>query len=661
MKRSVWLRAVLALFWLTAVVGAYYAFHKPLDAGNALAVVRAAGSLLTAFAVLSLFGGLGARLASLPAAHPFERLALQAALGIGLGSVLLLAWGSLLGVGLLSLAALCALGAALLWGAIRAWWAEWAALPALWQGNGSFGRLLASLTGALLLSTLPLALAPPHKFDALVYHLTLPLYYLKTGRIVYWPGNIFWGQPQVGHLSYLLAMRFGGTLAATAFGWLVGLVALLGLWGCVARPLGPRVAWVAVAALLGGYSLAASLAWGYVDWHTVLFGWAALAALLFWLEERKPKGLLLAGALAGFAVGVKYTAGVVLLGGAALILMERRVHRWADLLRYLAAAALAVFPYLLKNFLATGNPLYPFGFPAGEMSSVRLGLYQGQPIEGNLWDLFLLPLRATLFGVENATLTGWPGYNSSLGPLLLGLAPLALLWRGNDDHWGRVRTVGLFALPGLLAWGVGSRLSGHLLRTHLYFALFPAFAILAGYGFAALERLRLPGVRLGRLGGALILLVMTLNLFQVGRETLERRAGDVLLGLRSPQAYQDDNLGWYAPAMRAVRALPDSSSVLLLWEARSFDCLPKCDPDETLDRWLDDLRSLGSAGAVARAWREQGFTHLLFYNLGADFVRASDARYAPEEWAALDDLLASLPVVEAFGEAYTLYTLERAP
>ncbi len=652
-----------ALAWLTVVIGGYYVTHKPITPENALALLRAAGSLLVAGVWLTLMGALGTRLYPGDERPPLERLAVQLALGMGVWSVGVLLWGALVRVNGYWVGGMALLAGVLLRREVVAWWRNWAALPPLWRESGTLGRMLALGVGLIFLFMLPVALAPPLKFDALVYHLALPRDVLLAGKIVYRPDNVFWGMPQLAQMSYLLVMAVGGVPAAVALGWWIGLVAVVGVLGLVAARLGERAGagWVAVAALLGGYSLAASLAWGYVDWHMILFGLAALATLLAWLESRAREMLWLAGLFAGFAIGVKYTAGVVLLGGVGLIFLEAGKRRLRDLGVYLGGAALAVSPWLLKNYLATGNPLYPFGFPAGAMTPLRLSLYQGQPIEGNWWDFFLLPLRATFFGVENATLVGRPGYNSSLGPLLLGLAPLALIWRGNPYRWTFVRRLGTVSLVGLVVWGLGGRLSGHLIRTHLYFVLFPAFAALAGAGFAALGQLRLPGVRAERLGGALILLALIFNVFQVGRVSLERGAWDVLIGLRSSEDYQVDNLGWYAVAMQSLTELPAGSRVVLLWEARSLGCLPVCDPDETLDRWMDDLRSLGDPAAVARTWREQGFTHVLYYRLGADFVRASDQRYQPGEWDVLDALLASLPVVENFGEAYTLYALETPP
>jgi hypothetical protein len=159
-----------------------------------------------------------------------------------------------------------------------------------------------------------------------------------------------------------------------------------------------------------------------------------------------------------------------------------------------------------------------------------------------------------------------------------------------------------------------------------------------------------------------VLLVLGFNVFELGVHTLNQGALQHLLVLRSSEAYQADNLGWYAPAMKELRELPAGSRALMLWETRSFYCWPVCEPDETIDRWLRERYSHGQAGPrtseeILNAWQQAGYTHLLYHRLGVDFVRRQSLDYQPSDWQALDDLLARLYPVKDFGDAYTLYRI----
>jgi hypothetical protein len=346
-------------------------------------------------------------------------------------------------------------------------------------------------------------------------------------------------------------------------------------------------------------------------------------------------------------------AGVVLVAYHSLRQRGLRAALVNLLLFGLAGLATAL-PWLLKNTLATGNPLYPFLFPAGAMDAFRLSLYQGYPIWGDWRDALLLPIRATFLGHEGAS-----GYSASIGPLLLGLVGVYVLGRllRSDAKLRRLDTAAGIALLGLIIWAIAGRLSGYLIQTRLYLGFFPALAILAGGGYRVIARIRLPGVRLGRIAGALVVLALALNTVQIGLDMLSKGAPGAVAGVRSRQQYLEDNLGWYARAAAAIQELSPGARALMLWEPRSLYCLPVCSPDEILDRWRGDLRTWGDAQSVLAAWREAGYTHLLFYKTGADFVRQDDSRYTPQEWQALDELLAGLPAPQQFGEAYALYRI----
>lgn len=656
-----------AFLGFTALTVTYYIVHKPFTPALALSLGAAFGRLAAAVLLAALSGGLGQRLFPAPPAKamsPLVSLALQAALGLGMIALAVLAVGVL--GGLQTWIGWAALVILLFWlrREVISWLGHWRELGQAWRQAGRLGKFLAICIALMLLSTLWAALASPLHFDALTYHLALPRLYLEAGRFSYVPQNIFWGMPQAGEMLYTWAIALAGEPAAAVLGWAIGVLALAGLLGFARQKFDPDTAWVATAALVSGYTLASALSWGYVDWLALLYGVAWLAVLDIWVSNRQPKTLLLAGVLAGLAFGAKYTAGILLICGAvALVYYNRRSPPQAvmSLLGYGFAALLAALPWLAKNLLATGNPLYPFLFPAGAMSALRLELYQGGQPFGGWQDVILLPLRATFIGVE-----GGPGYSASIGPLLFGLSLCAGLgWRSRSAPAREtIRLAALIVLSGLLTWMALGRFSSYLLQSRLYFAFFPALAFLAGAGFSGLQSLALPNLRLGRLASFLIALVLGLNTFEIGVRTLQQGALSALLGLQTAAEYQAHNLGWYAPAMQALRDLPPGDRALLLWEPRSLYCLPRCDPDEVLDRWKRARTGVPGAAppendAILADWRLAGYTHVLFYRSGANFIRQENRlAYTAADWLALEDLLLDLPQLQDFGGAYQLYTLK---
>ena len=650
----------LALLWLVLVFVLYYASHKPFTPEVVVSLAAAAWNLLTALAVLSLAGGLGRKLLGEYGRPLLVRLALQAALGLGVLSLAALIVGATLGTHSLVAWLGLLLTGFLLRREIIGWWRSWSALKVAWEYGGRLGKILGILSGLILGFSILTALAPPVKFDALVYHLALPRAYLQAGKVTYFPWNFFWGMPQLAEMLYTWSMRLAGDRAAASLGWSVGVVALAGILGLAQERYGAQAAWVAMASLLAGVTTASGLGWAYVEWFTILFGAAFLAASQTALDNQKTAAWILPGVFAGFALGSKYTAGALLLAGVGAILWEGRnryslskIFRQSAL--FLVTAVVVSLPWLIKNLAATGNPIYPFLFPSGAVNVYRMSLYQSLPAWGDWRDFFLLPIRATVLGYEGA-----PGYAAAAGPLLLGLGLIYPLRR-----WLRVAP----ALPaagvavpvavwGMMIWAIASRLSGLLIQTRLYMSFFPAFAMLAGGGYLALTAIRLPGVRLGRVAGSLVVLALGLNAIQLGLETLSRQTIETLTGQRLPGDYLAANLGWIVAADQAIGELPEDARVILLWEPRSLYCLPRCDPDEVLDRWLVDWDANQSAAGVLAFWQAAGYSHLLFNQQGADFVREQDSRYTTEHWQALEDLLANLPPPREIGGGYQLYSLE---
>jgi hypothetical protein len=95
-----------------------------------------------------------------------------------------------------------------------------------------------------------------------------------------------------------------------------------------------------------------------------------------------------------------------------------------------------------------------------------------------------------------------------------------------------------------------------------------------------------------------------------------------------------------------------------LWETRGFSCVPQCEPDETIDRWYADLRNYRSPEAVLKFWQDAGYSHLLFFKRGAEFIEENDPAYTPEDWVVLAELLTELPILDDFDGSYQLLSLE---
>jgi hypothetical protein len=67
----------------------------------------------------------------------------------------------------------------------------------------------------------------------------------------------------------------------------------------------------------------------------------------------------------------------------------------------------------------------------------------------------------------------------------------------------------------------------------------------------------------------------------------------------------------------------------------------------------------GDFSAIQRHWQEEGFTHLLVFRLGVEFMKDNpDPKHPLPTLLALEEFLEPLPVLEDFGGVYQLYSIK---
>jgi hypothetical protein len=336
------------------------------------------------------------------------------------------------------------------------------------------------------------------------------------------------------------------------------------------------------------------------------------------------------------------------------------------LLLFAFIAALVAAPWYLKNWLFTGNPVYPFlyGLFGGQFwDSFRADWYAaggtGIGIRPTTW--LALPWLLTL-GIRDANY--WDGRT---GPLFLLFLPLILLYiilglfRRDAYRARAVNTLLIFALAQFVVWALGASWSRPLWQSRLLLPCLAALAPVVGWLWADLPRFDLPRFSVSRFANLAIGVTLALTLVDMALLTQKIDPLPYLTGLESSSDYLTRRLGAHYAAMQQLNdSLPGEAVVTFLWEPRSYYCQRDCRPDAILDAFPHLVERYGSAARIAQAWREAGVTHVLIHTAGLDFVMHE----APEtvDPAILAELQANhLALLFEVGQAYRLYALEPAP
>lgn len=209
------------------------------------------------------------------------------------------------------------------------------------------------------------AMTPDIQFDDLHYHLYAPIQHVAAHRLVLLPDVIQSYFYQGVEMLSTLAFLVGGEATAIFLNGSFGVLTALALAGFAGRVFSREAAWL--SALL--WTTTPLVAWlmttDYVDVPAAFFSFLCTIAAFGWMRRANWRLALLAGALAGFAVGVKLnTVLFVMALLLALVTAAWLARRFRDSVLFATSFAAGALPvgcvWPLLRFLQTGNPVYPF-------------------------------------------------------------------------------------------------------------------------------------------------------------------------------------------------------------------------------------------------------------------------------------------------------------
>lgn len=469
----------------------------------------------------------------------------------------------------------------------------------LWQS--AFSRQRIVLRFGLILAGLALipALAPPYDYDGLMYHLVAPRIFLEEGRIVLLPELWQANSPMLCQMLFAVGLAFDSGIFAKLVNYLFTILFVLMTYAFALRFSRRRIAWWAVAILIFTPPLGSWAGWAGVDIAWATYQFLALYALLIWREQQQGAWLGLAGMMGGFAIGVKLLAvgGVGVL--AIWIIWRFRATVWYGLGHALVFGGVALvcsFPWFLKNFLLSGNPVYPFVFGGESWDAQRLGMLmtylQSFGVGKSPWDYLLLPINLL---IQYRAFNTFPLEMISLAAFLCLLYPWV-------KHTRTLNSMAWIGLSWFGIWALGSQ------QTRFLLPLFPLMSILGAavsVSLTAFGRLRLfrRALAISFITGMAIA-----TFINVGTEVLT--TWKVVFGLESASAFFRQLPGSYGSIEFVVSRLPKEARVLMMWDGKGFYCDQRCLPDADQDRWTL-MTSDNDLPQVTERLQQMGITHLL--------------------------------------------------
>jgi hypothetical protein len=502
--------------------------------------------------------------------------------------------------------------------------------------------VLALLFLALMLNLLLRAATPVHAFDDAIYHLSVARKFVDRGRVYplldNWAGN----GPFLMQMIYVICLLAKADIAAKIFNLLLALLCALSLYGFCKRFFSHRTGVIALFAFFGAGMVGEVAVTARVDVALAFVLFLATYAMMIYFESGKSGWLYASASLAGFALGVKYTAGIWVLLLAALYLVESFLRRSTGFisvikrgLLYAAIAAALASPWFIKNAVWFHNPVYPF--VTGEVAafgSPQLryfnaederkldGFYQAayaqdpvlaeirkqdlersaqQRVERHplyVWEYFTKP---DLYNMAEES--HYPNYLFLLTPFLILF--LTRRW----VIWLALFSVIFFLAVTSISW-VG----------RILVPVYPALTIICAFILSELFKWLRASERLKRLAPFTALLTIVLVGAAVGhtayesfRQAEKERAFDFLSGTISKRNFMLAQF-YYPPLDFINRQLPQDARVMMMGAQMSYglqrDYVAEVNWDST--EWRRLLLRNQSFREVSEDLKRQGITHILY-------------------------------------------------
>lgn len=453
-----------------------------------------------------------------------------------------------------------------------------------WKSFRIDRRILAAIGMFILVLTLLITLTPPFDYDSLAYHLQGPRLFLDTGKIYPNFENWFTLFPFTWEMLYMLGLGLGSDIFAKLIHYSTFILFVLSAFTFGRRLISTSAGWIAAAILMGIPILPLWGATAYTDLAWALFQFLAIGLVAIWQKEGKTGYLLLAGMMQGWAMGSKYPA---LAAGAAmgvivlLISLKRTpdAPAWKRILTsgvvFGGAALLVASPWYIKNYLWTGDPVFPLLIPPTQIDPLRVVLWK-QYINsfgvGREWYHYLL-LPIQIF-------TQYEKFGTYMGAVDM---PSPIFFIVFAYPWARrkfkqpnraildyliLTCVVLFAI-----WATSSQQTRFLLQ------IYPALAIISSCLLGVIfeykhspSNFRINKVIL--IGLLLILPVLTLS-----RAGWEVHKNGILTFHETREQFLSRLLDNYDGVTYIMQNIPSDEKILMVWDGRGYYCDKRCIAD----------------------------------------------------------------------------------
>jgi hypothetical protein len=486
------------------------------------------------------------------------------------------------------------------------------------ENQTSNGRIVSAVNRFCLITLaicillcLMLVLTPEIGKDALIYHIGVPKMFLAHHGIYFISGNIFASYPFFGEMFYIWGLSLWGEILPKGIHFAMAVFILFGMWKFGKRYVHENN--FEFLPLLIFFTIPSVFINAHVancDLILAFYTFMALYAFINWFNTKQNLWLILFAIFCGIAMSVKYGAlsfpfiGIlgVLWACRKSGIPTRRTVRLLSL--YILFTFVAGAPFYLKNWIVTGNPLYPFFYQmfGGKGWSVEQAGYYDVFIRNlgmgrNLLDYILLPWNLSFRSQLDS-----PFFDGLMGPIFILVLPFVISMRKISIE---IKILLAYCLLAFLFWASSAQQMRYLIP------LFPFLAIGASLTFSYYRNNKIIFTLLSIFIGW----GLAFNGYHIIHDFRKIRPFGVLTGHEDKNAFLTRIIPSYAMLRYVNTELPENSYVFTIYMKnlaylfnRPFysDAMFESHTIETI------LNYAKTPEDVRIALKRKGFTHILY-------------------------------------------------
>ncbi|MBN2407216.1 MAG: glycosyltransferase family 39 protein [Elusimicrobia bacterium] len=485
-------------------------------------------------------------------------------------------------------------------------------------------KIIAFLLCAAAIFNLLMSFTPEMFYDSLNYHLGMPNYYRVYHRILPLPYKILASYPLAVSMLYTMGIILKDFMIAKLLNWAFGILLVFSIINFCLRHLKSMPAAILAAAAFYLTPTVIIRSWTATnDIGLAFFIFTSLSFLINALREQSPGGrkwLLLSAVFAGLGMGTKYTSAFFIFGMLGIFTVgafKTSVRNAAGKAALWLGVSIAVFsPWMLKNYLESGNPVHPFfsgrikvRYPYAINSSNSIDFFSDPAGKTTgLKSVLSLPWQLSVKGGGDPEFAS-PDYYM-IGSVFILFLPLVLLLR-KDEGSGVIGDLIVFSVFSYIFWALFSDS-----RIKYYTPAVPALGVMAGY---AIER---TGIRSRVFRNALVflffILVLCNFLMSLPVADLMYRPFSLLTGAIDRDSFLSDSQPGYPNPSYAVygyinRNLPRDARVLISGDAKCLYIDRKflCASAQNLNPLIEYIRGAPDPAGLRSVLVKDGFTHIV--------------------------------------------------